>query len=349
MNAGPGPKTRYSILSIDGGGLRGLVPAMILQDLEKRIHALTPQPKPLASYFDMFAGTSTGGLISIGLTKDDGSGEPAMTTDQLVELYDARGAKIFPSRFRLLRMLRGMFMPKFSNKKLHEVVQKEIGSGSLGDALREVLVTTYDMTEHEPVFFKRSSAKNGTLPVTAVDAAMATACAPTYLPPWKVGESAMVDGGVFAANPVLAAITESLKAAPGVPDKLVPHDLFVVSLGTGTFTVKYSPRVLNAWGALAWVWPRGSDPALMRAMLDGQTASATHWAHMLVNHEPGDPPPAAAAIGRGPRFYRIESKLATDVEMDDSRKKTRATLKEEAERLIALHANELDAIATHLA
>src|SRR5690348_16653745 len=115
----------------------------------------------------MFAGTSTGGLISVGLTKRGSDGEPAMDTKQLVDLYDDRGAKIFPSRFRVLRQLRGMLMPKFSNKKLHQVVEQEIGPGSLGGALREVLVTAYDMTAHAPVFFKRSAAHDGTLPVSA--------------------------------------------------------------------------------------------------------------------------------------------------------------------------------------
>jgi hypothetical protein len=341
--------TRYSILSVDGGGLRGLVPALILRDLEDRLARLSGERRPLASYFDMFAGTSTGGLISIGLTTPGEGGRPALDANELVDLYDDRGAKIFPPRVRLLRRLLGLFTPKFSNKQLHRVVEEEIGSRSLADALREVLVTAYDMTAHEPVYFKRSTARDGTLPVKAVDAAIATASAPTYLPPWKIGDHAFVDGGVFAANPTVAAIAEAVKAAPGVPDRLMPRQLFVLSLGTGSFRATFTPRVLRAWGALAWIWPRGSEPALLRAMLDGQTASANHWAHMLVNHNPGDPAPSKDQIGRGPRYYRIESDLAADIELDDARRKTREALRTEAERLIELHDSELEAIANDLA
>jgi patatin-like phospholipase/acyl hydrolase len=323
------------ILSVDGGGLRGLVPAMVLRELERRIHALDGSQRPLADYFDLLAGTSTGGLIALGLSAP----APGMNTDELVALYLEDAPKIFPPRLRLLRKIRSFFAPKFSNHALSEVVAARIGDAGLDDARREFLVTCYDMTAHAPRFFKRRAEQG----VTMHDAAMATAAAPTYLPPWEVGGHALVDGGVFAANPTVAAIAEALK---GTATK--PHDLFVVSLGTGFHEVAYRPRPLRTWGALAWIWPRGSEPALLRAMLDGQTASADHWAHMLLNHEPGKPLPGEAPIGHGPRYYRIESALATDVEMDDSRAKTLETLKQVATDLIAEHDADLDAIARRL-
>jgi uncharacterized protein len=346
----PDQKASFRILSVDGGGLRGLVPAMLLLDLEQRLEALTGEKRPLSDYFHMFAGTSTGGLIALGLTAPDPDdpGRPSMNAAQLVDLYKERSKKIFPSQFRFARMLRALFLPKFSNRALEHEVRQEIGERPLRDALREVVVTAYDMTSHEPLYLKRRTAGTPGHPdPTMTDAAMATASAPTYLPPWEYGDHAWVDGGVFAANPTIAAIAEAIKLESR---DLAPHDLFVVSLGTGFYLERYSPRRLRGWGGIPWILPRGSEPALLRAILDGQTSSADHWAHVLLNHEHGDPPVTRETIGRGPRYFRIESELASDVEMDDSRQKTRDYLEAAANKLIDEERPEdLKAIADHLA
>ena len=242
-------------------------------------------------------------------------------------------------------------MPKFSNRELRRAVEEEIGTAPLSTALRDLVITAYDMTGDEPHYFKRWTARRperADPPIS--DAAMATASAPTYLPPWEVDGRALVDGGVFAANPSVAAIAEALKRESDEPARLAPHELFVVSLGTGDHESGYPQTRLRGWGALAWIWPRGSGPALLHTMLSGQTASADHWAHMLVNHEAGDGPPRTRAdIGRGPRYYRIESRLASDIEMDDARRTTLDALTRAAEELIEERAADLDAIAQRLA
>jgi uncharacterized protein len=345
-------EARFRILSVDGGGLRGLVPALLLLELEQRLEAISGESRPLSHYFHLFAGTSTGGLISLGLTARDPDDpeSPSMDSEQLVGLYRDRGPKIFPPRFRFLRKLRGFVTPKFSNRQLRRAVEEEIGTSPLSTALRDLVITAYDMTDHHPRFLKRWTAgQDGRPDPTMADAAMATASAPTYLPPWEVADKALVDGGVFAANPTIAAIAEALKRQTDEPAGLTPRELFVVSLGTGYYPASYAPRVLRGWGALAWIWPRGSEPALMRAMLDGQTASADHWAHMILNHQPGDPPPMGNDIGRGPRYFRIEALLGTDFEMDDARQKTRERLTEVASGLIEERSDDLQAIAERLA
>ena len=321
--------SKFRILSIDGGGIRGLVPALVLLDLEQRLERITDEKRPLSDYFHLFAGTSTGGLISLGLTAPD-----PMDATQLVELYKERGPKIFPTRFRFLRMLLGFIKPKFSNRGLERAVKEEIGESPLSDALRDVVITAYDMTEHAPVFFKRWKARADGPNPTMADAAIATASAPTYLPPFELDGHALVDGGVFAANPTVAAIAEALKRDS---DDVGLEDLFVVSLGTGFFKVAYAPKRLRSWGALAWIWPRGSEPALMRAMLDGQTASADHWAATLLNRGPE------------PRYYRVEAELGDDFEMDDARRKTLDGLEAKARQVIGERDGDLDAIAQHLA
>jgi uncharacterized protein len=338
---------RFRILSVDGGGIRGLVPALVLADLEHRLESITGTWRPLADYFHLFSGTSTGGLISLGLTAPGPGGKPAMNSRQLVELYRERGPQIFPTRLRWLRTLRGFVMPKFSNRALRRAVEDEIGTAPLSTALRELVITAYDMTDDRPRFFKRWTAGHEGRPDPPLaDVAMATASAPTYLPPWEIDGKALVDGGVFAANPTVAAIAEALKREA---DDLVPHELFVVSLGTGYHPTTFAQGLLRSWGALAWIWPRGSGPALLHAMLTGQSASADHWAHMLVNHEPGQGPPEESDIGHGPRYYRIESKLAADLGMDDARPATLAALTRTAEALIEERADDLDAMAQRLA
>jgi patatin-like phospholipase/acyl hydrolase len=345
-------QTRFRILSVDGGGVRGLVPVLLLRDLERRLEELFGQKRPLSDWFHMLAGTSTGGLISLGLTarhREDPT-RPSMDAERLERLYRKRGADIFPTRLRVLRTVRGLFTPKYSNRGLKKAVDEEIGRSPLSTALRDVLITAYDMTDHQPVFFKRWTAGTDGRPDPAMaDAAMATASAPTYLPPWELDGRALVDGGVFAANPTVAAIAEALKRQTDAPASLTLEDLFVVSLGTGFYEARYEPRRLSGWGALGWAWPRGSEPALLRAMLDGQTASADHWAHMLLNHRPGDPPPSSADIGHGPRYFRIESELATDFEMDDARPKTLDGLTAAANVLIEERGDDLAAIARTLA
>ena len=180
------------------------------------------------------------------------------------------------------------------------------------------------------------------------DAALATASAPTYLPPHELDGRALVDGGVFAANPSIAAIAEALKRRSDAPAGLGLDDLFVVSLGTGYYPAKYAPRVLRGWGGLAWIQPRGSEPALMRAMLDGQTVSADHWAHTLLNAEHRDPQLQRNELGRGPRYWRIESELGADIELDDARTGTLDALANEANARIEERSDDLDRIAQAL-
>jgi hypothetical protein len=331
--------SRFRILSIDGGGLRGLVPALVLRDLEERLTQITGEKRPLCDYFHLFAGTSTGGLISLGLTARDPKNrdEPSMDTTELVDLYKKRGPKIFPPRFRFLRMLLGLIRPKFSNGGLKRAVDEEIGDSPLSEALRDVVITAYDVTAHEPRFFKRWKALAGGPDPTMADAALATAAAPTYLPPHEFDRHAFVDGGVFVANPTVAAITEALNRKSDDPSGLELGELFVVSLGTGFYKEQLPPPRLRPWGAISWILPRGSEPSLMRAMLDGQTSSADYWAKALLNR------------GTEPRYYRIESELATDFEMDDSRKKTLEGLEKAAEKLIGERSADIQAIAEHLA
>ena len=182
----------------------------------------------------------------------------------------------------------------------------------------------------------------------AVDAGLATSAAPTYFPALQRGEDALVDGGVFVNNPTIAATIEALKRTEGEP--LRPDDLLVVSLGTGQHERGYDPGEVAGWGALGWIAPSGgAEPPLIGAMLDGQSDAAHHWAHILLNHDPGKHLAKGAEFGAGPRYYRWQIELPEALPLDGVSDRQIARLREYGEALADGRADELAAVAAMLA
>lgn len=345
----PVADARFRVLAIDGGGIRGLIAARVLRRLEDLLSA-RGAAKPLAEHFDLIAGTSTGGLIALGLTAPDPSGAPRMSAADLVELYEGEDARAIFRR-PLIRRLPvvgraiDLVLPKYGLGPLAEVLLRRLGEATMADLASEVIVTSYDLTGREPRFFKRWT-RTASTPI--VDAALATAAAPTFFPPHEVERRALIDGGVFAANPTVAAIVEALKRREG-PAPLGPHDLLVVSLGTGHHEVSYPAAATRRWGAAEWVLPRrDQDPPLIAAMLDGQSDAADHWAHVLLNHEPGAELLPRERIGAGPRYFRYQVELPAPAPLDDPSPKSISVLAERAEALIEARAAELEALADAL-
>jgi uncharacterized protein len=333
---------RFRILSVDGGGIRGLIPALVLQALEARLRKRRPDAA-LVDYFHLVAGTSTGGLIALGLTAPT-----RLDSGKLVDLYRDRGPEIFKrSLGQKLSTVWGWTGPKYRADALRAVLTDELGAARLAEALRELVVVSYDMAAPGPRFFKRWQALGAPerdLPM--VEVGLATAAAPTYFPAVGLDSGALVDGGVFAANPTVAAVVEALKRTTDPPAPLVPQDLLVLSLGTGRHVDRYSEREVRGWGRLGWIWPRASGPALLEAIFDGQSRAADHWAHMLLNHEPGQQPDEP--MGRGPRYWRLEPELPRAFALDDASDATLRVLSSAAEQLIEDRAAELDALAALL-
>jgi hypothetical protein len=204
----------------------------------------------------------------------------------------------------------------------------------------------------EPHFFKRWRAlESSARDVPLVEAALSTSAAPTYFPshdPSGSGAFALVDGGVFANDPAVAAIAEALGRAKDDPAELEPADLFLVSIGTGEFTVGYEQRDVRGWGALRWVL--GSDgPPILDTILGGVTDGTDYWAHMLLNHHPSEGVPSRGEIGHGPRYYRLQAVLAEAIALDDaSRENLTVVLPAAAKALIDERSGEIDEIVSRL-
>jgi patatin-like phospholipase/acyl hydrolase len=348
------PTDRFRILCVDGGGIRGLIPALVLAELERRIQAEAGPQARASDYFQMFAGTSTGGLVALSLTAPDADNRerPAVSAAELAGFYTEDGPKIFHrSLWQRLRTLGGWLGPKYTLSALEEAIEHRLGTTHLRHALRELIVTSYDMTNREPYFFKRWRAREApesdrNRPIA--DAGLATSAAPTYFPSHELDGRALVDGGVFAANPVIVAIVEALKRFGDDPHHLDQDDLLVVSIGTGLHEDGYPQEKVRRWGKLGWVLPQKGEPPILAATLGGAADGADHWAHTLLNH-PDDPHIHAADLGHGPRYFRLQVPLTESVAMDDARERTLTeTLPAIAEELIRTHEAELSEITDRL-
>jgi predicted acylesterase/phospholipase RssA len=234
-----------TILSIDGGGIRGVIPALVLAAIEDgtehRIHEL----------FDVIAGTSTGGILALGLTLPRGE-QARYTAAELAALYREQGKEIFPGEF--LGKMRQFFGPKYPERGRRAVLEGRFGDARLQSALTEVFVTSYDIAGQQPFFFRREDARKWPgRDFRMSDAALATSAAPTYFPPVKLHEPearrdlVLVDGGVFANNPSMCGYVD--RVAGNAED----GDTLIVSLGTG----EPQPRPIaygraRHWGLIGW-------------------------------------------------------------------------------------------------
>ena len=336
----------FRILAIDGGGIRGLIPALVLERLERLIRAADPDAA-LSECFDLIAGTSTGGLIALGLTAPGAGGRPRLDTTAMVDLYRGADARaIFdrppPQDYPLIAHAHDLVEPKYSQGPLRALLRRRFGDGPLADAVVPTMVSAYDMYERQPKFFK--SWREESRDISRVEAGLATAAAPTYFPPVDAGrDAALVDGGVFVNNPALAAVIEAVKHPDTGP--LAAQGTFVVSLGTGRYEPGFRADRVARWGQLGWVLPKKGEPPMIGAMLDGQSDAAHHWAHFMLNHEPGEEPARGDDIGRGPRYHRFQAELPRGLPLDGVRGDQIRQLEASAQRLIEARLPELEAVA----
>lgn len=236
-----------TVLSIDGGGIRGIIPAAFLVEFEKRTG------KPVCALFDLIAGTSTGGILAATLTLPDSDGKPKYSAEQVRSAYFEHGGDVFHRSFaRSVTTLGGLIRPIYSPRMLELMLEQYLGSARLHTTLTEILVTAYDMTSNTPWFFKTSFAKHHRAPADdplLTQVVRATTAAPTYFPPLTMEGHCMIDGGVFASNPALCAFAEARNMYPA------EEEFLVVSLGTGLQAQSRPCSEVSNWGIVDWAVP----------------------------------------------------------------------------------------------
>lgn len=269
------------ILTIDGGGIRGIIPAVVLASLE------AATGRPARESFDFVAGSSTGAIVAGGIVA-------GVSGARLADVYADRAPDLFrriPVLSDLARFFRGQM---YDTRRLHALIREELPEvardWALNDAPVDVLITGKRLTDGMPWYFVRDSPANACRAgsVALADAMTASAAAPTYFAPWTIsGIGELIDGGIgVAGNPVYQACVEAFHYAQGYD----PASTVVVSLGTGRVLHRERPTWLPSW--LGWTLSE-----LLRSPAEQQTELVhRHW-------------PDAA-------FYRIDLELDRDIGLD---------------------------------
>jgi len=337
------------VLTIEGGGVRGIIPTRLLAALESLAGT------PIAELFDVLVGTSTGGMLALGLVTPGEDGRPAYPAQNVGDIYTSHGQQIFPkpasSLPRSLQEAREWwssassnaaifgFNPdvgnaRYSPEGIAEAFQAYFGDHRLSEALVDVVVTSYDLQTKSPVLFRSRDAKlDPEDDLLMRDAARATSAAPTYFPPlemsWEgVENRLLVDGGVYAKNPAMIGYIEGVTRAreQGLGDA----DVMVVSLGTGrptrTQALTYKEFVGRSWLKLA--------EDVFRAAEDGQAALHDQVLTTLI----------------GDHYWRFQTVLAEGASyaMDDVSDRNVKALKHLGDQLVGERLDDLNALAKRL-
>ena len=341
----------FSILSIDGGGIRGIIPAMILAEIERRTG------HRIAEMFDLIAGTSTGGILALGLTvpQEQNRKRPRYEASQLVSFYEEDGKEIFHSFWRNVVSLHGLMEERYPSEPIERVLRKYLGDQTrMSQALTEVLITSYEIETCRPFFFTRRNARAkraGRFDPRMWEVARSTTAAPAYFAPYQIKRSArshlppltFIDAGVFLNNPTLCAYTEAVSMRSG-PRTATPTDgqpggskqserpvevrsdagaqsndvdYLVLSLGTGELNAPIRYEDAKNWGTLRWARPL-IDIACDGGsdMVDGQMRQLTHL------------------MKRPYLYYRFQPSLSEGLSaMDDTSPRNIEDLKRRAESI----------------
>jgi hypothetical protein len=269
------------ILTIDGGGVRGIIPALLLAALERATGRATRET------FDFVGGTSAGAVLTAGIA----AGIPA---ERLVTLYAERSPRVFRSVPLLSGVRRLLTGSLYDIGTLHALIADELGpvagEWTLNDAPIDLLITAKRLSDGMPWYFVRDSPANSCRAggFGLADAATASAAAPTYFAPWTIAPiGELIDGGIgVAGNPAYQACVEAFEYARGYD----PADTLVVSLGTGKLLRRPRPGWLWPW--LGW---------LLSELLRSPAEQQTELVHRHYPHT---------------RFYRLDLELERDIGLD---------------------------------
>lgn len=289
-------KVIVKILSLDGGGIRGIIPSVFLGEIHNLLRSFSGK-KHLYEHFDMLAGTSTGGLLALGLAtplgrSDFDSGlarEPKMNFEELIRLYSRKGHLIFPApAVKFGSGVRQMLRYKYDPSNLEQILLELFGEATMKGMLRPTVVTSYDISHHRPFIFRmypHREQKAGWEDFYIRDVGRSTSAAPSYFPPAHIApvtnpekKYVLVDGGVVLNNPSMIAYCEAKALFPNA------QRFIIVSLGTGIVPRTFTYDETRSWGALGWMNP-GAGLPLLEVMMGGQSSSADYMLNQMPDVE----------------------------------------------------------------
>jgi uncharacterized protein len=266
----PSESQIFKVLSIDGGGIKGLYSARILEHFEDRFKC------HIADYFDLICGTSTGGLIALGLSLN-------IPVGLISNLYYRRGKKIFPQRNSLLSSLRQIFLrSKYDNSELRRALEEMFGERTLADSRCLLCIPAFSLTDGRPFIFKYDHSEGNLCrdgKAKYVDIALATSAAPAYLPIVTIDtydHKQFIDGGIYANNPTLVGVVEALRYFVGSGKRF--QKLMVMSIGSlepnpgRRFIAKHHRSVID--------WNKD----LITTFFEGQASLTGYFVETLAQH-----------------------------------------------------------------
>jgi len=288
-------KTR--ILSIDGGGMRGIIPATVLSYVEKQLIEKTNNPNArLADFFDLIVGTSTGGILSaFCLTPSPNSDTlkpiSKFTAQDALSFYLEKGNEIFNQSRRSNWLGLGHLFnaAKYNPRKIESLFKTTFGNLKMKDLLKPCLLTTYEMQTRRAFFFNSRESKEENRDFFLTDVLRSTSAAPTYFPPAKIKNLATnqrmynIDGGVFANNPAMCAYAEARKLKRDKSKVTTANDMLILSIGTGGGAFDL-PTMNNShrWGLINWA------KAVPEIMMDGSIDTVHYQMKELFGTLPQD-------------------------------------------------------------
>ncbi|MDB5571858.1 MAG: Patatin [Hyphomicrobiales bacterium] len=243
---GKGPRT-VRVLSIDGGGMRGVVPATFIDALE------TMSGKPITELFDLFVGSSTGALLALGLNVPDANGRPKYAAKDIIKLYDDSGPIIFNKRKGLLEWTAGITKPTYDPTGFEALLTRYFGDVTIADAIRHVAVPAIHLEEmNMEIFTRRAAQKSPDYNFTMRSLVRAATAAPTFFPAASISSTngarmgTYLDAATSTNNPAVIGLAES-----GVVYK--DDRVVMVSLGTGSISKPIDAMRAKNWGEIEWV------------------------------------------------------------------------------------------------
>jgi uncharacterized protein len=273
------------MLSIDGGGIRGVFAISILQAIEKETK------RPIADLFDCLAGTSTGSIIAASIALN-------ISMDEILESYKTYGEKIFVRQAKV-----GLFKSVYNDRYLRRLLKKAFGEKTMADIAKPLLIPAVDITHGKPYIHRSNFGHSevGDLSIKVWDAVLSSCSAPVYFPPNNVENQYLsIDGGLWANNPSLVCITEAFHYF-----NTPLADINIVSVGTGQQRIDFSIDSERNWGVRQWLpfhFPSMKvTPKLLDLALNLSSESVSYHCQLLLRNH----------------YLRINEELGEEVPFDE--------------------------------